>query len=164
MTRTILFISTVFLIFSCSNTTGEENNVSLNNPQPKSAEYIDTIPKMALQIDRNEIKNSENESNEILPNGKYRFDIAFAEWEGKSMGEKVTVVIDGDLIKVIYEGDGKLTLTKKGEILDQGKIMKHKSGVWIIGNTSTDIQLDEIGGCTGGPAIIDFKNKKFWMC
>jgi hypothetical protein len=164
MTRTILFISTVFLIFSCSTTTGEENNVSLNNPQPESAEYIDTIPKMALQTDRNEIKNSENESNEILPNGKYRFDIAFAEWEGKSMGEKVTVVIDGDSIKVIYEGDGKLTLTKKGEILDQGKIMKHKSGVWIIGNISTDIQLDEIGGCTGGPAIIDFKNKKYWMC
>ena len=35
----------------------------------------------------------ESESSEIPTNGKYRFDIAFAEWQGNSIGEKVTVVI-----------------------------------------------------------------------
>lgn len=103
-------------------------------------------------------------TGEIPPNGRYRFEIAFDEWEGKSMGEKVTVVIDGHQVKVIYEGDGQLTLIKKGEIIDQGTIMKHKSGVWIIGNAISDIALDEVGGCSDGPSIIDFKNKKYWMC
>ena len=70
--------------------------------------------------------------NHLPSDGKYRYDIAFAEWGGKSMGEKVTVIINKGTIKVIYEGDGQLTLTKKGEILDEGKLLQHKSGVWII--------------------------------
>ena len=79
------------------------------------------------------------------------------------MGEKVTVVIQGDSVKVIYAGDGKIT-AEKGEVLDEGIILKHKSGDWIIARGREDVNLEEIGGCTGGPSIIDFKNKKFWMC
>lgn len=108
--------------------------------------------------------NENDSSNFILSNGTYRFDLAFAEWQGKSMGEKVTVIINRDSIKVIYEGDGNLTLAKKGEIMDEGIIMKHKSGEWIIGKDDSDKNIDEIGGCTGGPAIIDFRNKKYWIC
>jgi len=101
---------------------------------------------------------------EIPPDGSYVFDIAFAEWDGKSMGEKVTIVIEGNYIQVIYEGNGNLTLTKAGEIIDEGQILKHTSGAWIITSNNTDIHLEEVGGCTDGPRIIDFKNKKFWMC
>jgi hypothetical protein len=104
------------------------------------------------------------DSTEIPPDGKYRYDIAFAEWDGKSMGEKVTIIINGDSVKVIYEGDGKLALVKPGEILDQGILRKHKSGIWIISDSANDTEIDEIGGCTGGPSVIDFLNKKFWMC
>jgi hypothetical protein len=100
----------------------------------------------------------------IPPNGTYRFDVAFAEWEGKSMGEKVTVVINGDSIIITYEGDGSLTNAKKGDVFDQGKIMKHKTGVWIIGKSKSDAQAEEIGGCSGGPTVIDFKARKYWMC
>ena len=103
-------------------------------------------------------------ANDIPPNGKYRFDMAFAEWQGQSMGEKVTVIINDESIKVIYEGDGQLTQSKKSDVFEDGIIMKHKSGVWIIGKQPSDAQLDEIGGCTGGPAIIDFENKKYWTC
>lgn len=134
--------------------------------------FVDSLTKEIYEYDLandslilwKEFASIDNESNEIPPNGKYRFDIAFAEWEGKSMGEKVTVVINDKSIKIIYEGDGQLTQTKKGDIIDEGKIMKHKTGVWIIGKHPSDTQLDEIGGCTGGPAIIDFKDKKYWMC
>lgn len=104
------------------------------------------------------------ESTEIPPDGKYRYDIAFAEWNGKSMGEKVTVVIKGDSVKVIYEGNGQLTLTEPGEIIDEGILRKHKSGKWIISKSENDTEIDEIGGCTDGPSVIDFKNKKYWMC
>jgi len=100
----------------------------------------------------------------IPPDGTYRYDIAFAEWDGKTMNEKVAVEIKGDSVKVIYEGDGQLSGIKKGEVLDEGILKKHKSGPWIITHTESDVELDEIGGCTGGPAIIDLEGKKYWMC
>lgn len=105
-----------------------------------------------------------SKSDNIPSDGKYRYDIAFAEWGGKSMGEKVTVIIKEGTIKIIYEGDGQLTLTKKGEIIDEGKILKHKSGVWIIGTDEKDVNIEEVGGCSDGPRIIDFEKMKFWMC
>ena len=108
--------------------------------------------------------DNDQPADTIPPNGTYRFDVAFAEWEGKSMGEKVTVVINGDSIRIIYEGDGSLTNAKKGDVFDQGKIMKHKTGVWIIGKSKSDAQAEEIGGCSGGPTVIDFKARKYWMC
>lgn len=134
--------------------------------------YVDSLTKNIYEYDVandslilwKKFANNDKKSNEILPNGKYRFDVAFAEWEGKSMGEKVTVIINNNSIKIIYEGDGQLTLTKKGEVIDQGNIMRHKTDVWIIGKKPSDTQSDEIGGCSDGPAIIDFKNKKYWMC
>ena len=102
-------------------------------------------------------------NNKIPPDGIYQFDVAFAEWQGKSMGVKMTITIKGDSAKVVYEGYGSLT-AKIGELIDEGTIMKHKSGQWIIGTDPKDKELDEVGGCTDGPAIIDFDEKKYWMC
>ncbi|MFT3912289.1 MAG: hypothetical protein QM737_22875 [Ferruginibacter sp.] len=97
-------------------------------------------------------------------NGTYSYKIVFAEWNGKSMGATCTVKINGDSIKIINNGTGKLTGTK-GEIMDEGIIMKHKkSGKWIIGHSPKDVDAKEIGGCETGPTIIDFKNKKWWTC
>jgi hypothetical protein len=100
----------------------------------------------------------------IPPDGVYRFDIAFAEWQGKSMGEKVTVIVKGDSVTVRYEGGGNLTNSSPGDIFDKGKIRKHKSGVFIISNDPTDVDLNEVGGCGDGPTVIDFENKKYWLC
>lgn len=80
------------------------------------------------------------------------------------MGETCIVKIKGDSIKVIYDGKGNLSLSKKGDVLDQGVIMKHKSGVWIIGHNKKDKNLEEVGGCSDGPSEIDFKKKLFWLC
>jgi hypothetical protein len=96
--------------------------------------------------------------------GTYTYSIAFAEWNGKSLGATCTVFIKGDSIKVIHNGKGNLT-GKKGDILDQGIIIKHtKTGKWIIGHSSKDKDAKEIGGCSDGPSIIDFTRKKFWSC
>ncbi len=105
-----------------------------------------------------------SKSDNIPTDGKYRYDVAFAEWGGKSMGEKVTVIIKEGTIKIIYEGDGQMILKAKGEIIDEGKILKHKSGVWIIGTDGKDVNTEEVGGCSDGPRIIDFEKMKFWMC
>jgi hypothetical protein len=108
-------------------------------------------------------ENTTTEFGRVPASGTYRYDMAFAEWDGKSMGEKVTVIVTGDSIRVVYEGDGTLT-AEKGEILEEGRILKHKSGAWIIAHHEHEANLDEIGGCSDGPRIIDFKNQKFWFC
>jgi hypothetical protein len=95
--------------------------------------------------------------------GTYTYTVAFAEWQGKSLGTTCTVIIKGDSVKVIHNGSGNLS-GKKGEIIDQGIIMKHKkSGKYIVGHTSSDKDAPEVTGCEG-PSIIDFKKKVFWLC
>lgn len=97
-------------------------------------------------------------------NGRYTYSIAFAEWQGKSLGATCTVVIKGDSIRVIHNGKPGLT-GKKGDILDEGIIMKHKkTGKWIIGHHLQDRDAEEIGGCFDGPSVIDFKRRRFWSC
>ena len=105
-------------------------------------------------------------SNEIPPDGKYLFDLKSAELTDEvSKSEKVSVIIKGNTIRVIYEGDGTGMITaEKGTVFEDGIIMKHKSGVWIIGTNQSDVQLDEICSCCDGPNIIDFKNKIYWTC
>jgi hypothetical protein len=95
--------------------------------------------------------------------GTYTYSIAFAEWDGKSLGATCTVIIKGDSIKVVHNGKGNLT-GEKGDILDAGIIMKHKTGKWIVGHSVTDKDAKEIGGCSDGPSVVDFKRKIFWSC
>lgn len=96
--------------------------------------------------------------------GIYTYAIAFEEWSGKSLGATCTVIIKGDSIKIVHNGKTNLTGIK-GKILDEGIIMKHKkTGKWIIGHSPRDINAKEIGGCSDGPSVIDFKNKKWWSC
>jgi hypothetical protein len=96
--------------------------------------------------------------------GRYTYTIAFAEWNGKSNGATCTIIIKGDSIKVIHNGTRNLT-GKKGDLLDQGIIMRHKkTGKWIIAHKRNDVDAKEIGGCSDGPREIDFKRKRFWLC
>ncbi len=99
-----------------------------------------------------------------LDTGRYRFDLISAKAGGQSLGEKVDVLIDGKSIKIIYDGTGERLPFKKRELIDQGIILQHKSGNWIIGKDVRDKLLNEIGDCTGGPRIIDLKNKQFIIC
>lgn len=93
--------------------------------------------------------------------GTYIYEVAFAEWEGKSLDAKVEVVIDGDSIIVKnYQG----LSGKRGDVLDSGIISQHKSGEWIIAHSDADKNFEEIGGCSNGPVMIDFKNGKIWLC
>ena len=107
------------------------------------------------------VLESPNIRAQIPTSGTYRYSVAFAEWGGKSLGSTVIVVISGDSIKII--NDGSMS-GEKGKIIDQGRIVKHKSGKWIIARKREDEFADEVGGCSEGPSEIDFKNKKWWTC
>lgn len=159
-------IPALLLLNACTDPSRNQQSETVESIQHDTIQTTDTIMGSPSGKGVEGSKDSKNNSDlkEIPPNGTYRYDIAFAEWQGKSMGEKVTVIIHGDSIKIVYEGDGQLTLTKKGDVIDEGLIIKHKSGNWIIGTQKSDKDVDIYGGCSGGPAIIDFKNKKYWMC
>ncbi|WP_020537347.1 hypothetical protein [Lewinella cohaerens] len=103
-------------------------------------------------------------SNTLPPDGVYTYDIAFAEWGGKSMGDKVEITIKNRSVEVRYDGGGQLPLAEKGDLLETGILVRHKTGEWIIVRSQGEINTEEIGGCTGGPSIIDFDKQKFWMC
>jgi hypothetical protein len=104
--------------------------------------------------------------SEILPNGTYRFEIAFAEWDGKTMEDEVIVILnDGHITLKISENSNILWMgAKPGDVIEEGTLRKHQSGQWIISNDEKDIYLEEIGGCTGGPTIIHFENQTIEMC
>lgn len=95
--------------------------------------------------------------------GDYTYKVAFAEWQGRSQNCTVLVRIKGDSIQVIHNGGG--LSGKKGEVIDSGMIMKHsRTGKWIIAHDKKDRNAKTIGGCTDGPAVIDFDRKVFWLC
>ena len=96
-------------------------------------------------------------------NGTYTYTIAFAEWNGQLLGATCTVKIQNDSIWIIHNGSKKLDGTK-GEVIDSGVIAKHKSGKWIIAHFPKDKIAKKVGGCSDGPRVIDFKQKKFWLC
>jgi hypothetical protein len=97
-------------------------------------------------------------------NGTYTYSIAFAESGGRSLGASCTVIINSDRIKVVHNGTTRMS-GHKGDILDEGIIMMHtKTGAWIIGHSIKDKDAKEVGGCSEGPSVIDFKRRKFWTC
>jgi hypothetical protein len=97
---------------------------------------------------------------QVIDDGTHTFQIAFAEGGGAIFEYTCTVIIKGDSITVLEDG----TAGSKGKIIGKGILMKHKSGKWIIATTIDDANVDDIGGCTDGPTVIEPKKKILWMC
>lgn len=96
--------------------------------------------------------------------GTYTYGVAYDEWGGKTLGSTCTVIIKGDSVTVLHNGLKNMT-GKKGDILDKGILMIHiPTGKWIIGRSPADKKAEEVGGCAGGPAFIDFKKKRWHTC
>ena len=97
-------------------------------------------------------------------NGTYIYEVSYAEWEGRSLGATCTVIVKGDSIAVFL--NDRLTKKYKNEdIIGQGIIMQHKAtGKWSIGQNPSDKYAKDIGGCSDGPQVIDFKHRRFESC
>jgi hypothetical protein len=99
-----------------------------------------------------------------IEDGEYTFTVAFAEWGGQSLGATCKVIIKGNSVLVLHDGNPTLS-GRAGEVIDKGFLMRHKAtGKWIIGKTEKDKLAPEIGGCSDGPSIIDLKKRIFWLC
>lgn len=109
---------------------------------------------------------SNHPQSEVPANGTYTYEVVFAERRGKSLGDEIIVVVeDGHVALLISENSNAIWMfAQPGDVWEKGTLRKHKSGVWIISNDESDVDLNEIGGCTGGPIIIDFEKRTIEMC
>ena len=105
-----------------------------------------------------------NPDVQTLGAGTYTYKYCDREYN-KCLGTCKVVIKENHItIYATKELAQKITNTKEGDIIDKGIILKHKSGKWIIGKNRKDINAQEIGGCSEGPNVIDFKRKRFWTC
>lgn len=103
-------------------------------------------------------------SDKAPPNGKYTYSVYVAEF-GFVTENAASVIIDNDKIKIISIRDDIQGMSyKKGDIIEEGTIMLHKSGVWIIALHKNDVYSEEVGGCSDGPTVIDFNKKQVIVC
>lgn len=99
----------------------------------------------------------------IPPDGVYTYKMVWDEWGDERLSVTCQVVIRSGSIKVLHDGKGQIS-GKKGEILAEGLILKHRTtGKWIIGQSAKDTLATEVGGCTGFP-VIEFDRKIFHNC
>ena len=104
--------------------------------------------------------------NEVPENGTYIYEVAFAEWGSKTMGDEIIVVLKDDYITLKVSENSNVVWMglNPGDVIEEGTLRKHQSGQWIISNDEQDIYLEEIGGCTGGPTIISLENQSIELC
>ena len=96
-----------------------------------------------------------------ISSGRYEFQHKFAE-QPEMHNEPVTVVIKGHHITIINEGPSG---TFPHGIIGDGTLMWHsKSKQWILGYRKSDREVEDVGGCSDGPEVVDLKNRIFWTC
>jgi hypothetical protein len=96
--------------------------------------------------------------------GTYKYNIAYWEWGGKARNATCTVVIKGDSVLVLSNGEGE-NAGEKGSSIDGGRLMYHKkSGKWIIGHRPEAKNAPKVGGCAEGPTVIEFGRRRVWLC
>ena len=97
-----------------------------------------------------------------IARGSYKFTVTSAEWNRKKIAT-CTVKVFGDSVKVLNDGSG--LEGKKGDVLWAGILARHiKTRQWIICSSPQDIYAEDIGGCTGGPYVLDFVKKILEIC
>jgi len=106
-----------------------------------------------------------NEKTKGIPeDGEYIYQVRFAEWDNAYHSQDVKVIINVDSIKV-YLYKGELTGLEVGDLFEEGLLRFHKqSGNWIIISDEQELELNDVGGCTGGPTVVDFENKIYEIC
>lgn len=97
---------------------------------------------------------------ETIPQGTFKYEMYFAEFSGRINNNTCDVEINGNNIKVLQD---ETTNFSGGKVLFDGLILKHKSGVWILGEDKKDKNAEEVGGCTEFP-IIYFDCKLIEWC
>jgi len=98
-----------------------------------------------------------------LQDGEYLFEHKHAEAERHNI-RSITVIVKIKGNHIVIINNDRFDVFPNG-VLEEGILMWHeKSGQWIIGDYPSDRELDDVGGCTDGPAVIDLVKRIYWTC
>lgn len=149
-----------------NNDINTRDTVSFDDHKTTKKESSDSTlvnRKKVISSDNSMLKHAPaNLTSKDFKDGVYEFIVIYAHdgnyFEGKPYDaySKEKVVIQ-NMIATVYYGD---------EIVEKGKITKHKSGEWIIyscSDTNSDCDSEVVGGCAGA-STIDIKNKTISTC
>ena len=96
-----------------------------------------------------------------IASGEYTFTHRFAE-HPTIAGIRLEVRIDGAHVVVV---NPKASGPFPAGVLDEGTLMWHAATEqWIVGHEEADSSLPDVGGCSGGPQVIDLENRVYWTC
>jgi hypothetical protein len=90
------------------------------------------------------------------------FTYKYCDTEYSNCISTCKVVIKGYSIKIFATKElaERITLIKENDLIEEGIIVKHSSGKWIIGKSKNDKDAEGVGG--DGPSIIIFTKKEYW--
>ena len=102
-------------------------------------------------------------ADQSLPvkSGDYTFQHRDAEFPD-SPGFPVKVSIQGHKVTVTNaKPHGPIPIG----VIERATLMWHaKTKQWILGHSDTDREAPEVGGCSTGPNVVDFKTRMIWTC
>ena len=50
-------------------------------------------------------------------------------------------------------------------VIERATLMWHaKTKQWILGHSDADREASDVGGCSAGPNVVDFKTRMIWTC
>ncbi len=98
-----------------------------------------------------------------LKDGTYTFEHKFAEAQQQSI-KSIQLIVTIKAHHIVIINHDRYDVFPKG-IIEEGELMWHaKSGQWIIANTPSDAQAEDVGGCSDGPTVIDLEHRIYWTC
>jgi hypothetical protein len=102
-----------------------------------------------------------NDPSPPIVDGHYTFVVRLAE-QPNVPGGQLEAEIRGRHIRVTSKP--KASVFPAG-LVEEGILLWHSaSKQWIIGHNEEDPDVAEVGGCSGGPFVVDLERKVFWTC
>jgi hypothetical protein len=96
-----------------------------------------------------------------IPSGQYEFLHRFVEHPTIPSVKLVAVIKGRSVVLANHSLSSALPLG----VVARGQLMWHsKSRSWVIGQKPEDGSAPEVGGCTGGPEVIDLQARVYWSC
>ncbi len=96
-----------------------------------------------------------------ISDGTNVFLVKLAEHPNMTGGH-VEVDIRGKNIRVTSKADSSIF---PAGLVNQALLLWHaRTKQWIIGQSENDAQVEDVGGCSDGPFVVDLEHKVFWTC
>ncbi|BCT93940.1 hypothetical protein LYSHEL_29670 [Lysobacter helvus] len=96
-----------------------------------------------------------------LADGDYTFAHRFAEQPSMPSVSMHVRIRKGH---IVVTNESVSSAFEKG-VVDEGLLLWHPATQqWIIGDTPADAKAPEVGGCSGGPEVIDLAKRIYWTC